>query len=120
MEISGRIVWAIAREELRLARGLRALTAIAFGAPMFGVFLTCLGIVDSFRGCSGNRESIMAAIVFSLAEAIIPTAAGLVIGIFAMALQRYLRSQVEALVFDMLWYRAEPTPASPQPAPASK
>lgn len=86
---------------------------------MVGVFGTCLGIVESFRGCSGNRESIMAAIVFSLAQAIIPTAAGLLIGIFSMAAQRYLRAQIEALVFDMIWYRAEPTPAPPQPARAS-
>ncbi len=80
---------------------------------MAGVFLTCLGIVESFVT---PHESIADGLAQYLAQAIIPTAAGLAIGIFAMTAQRYLRSQVDALVFEMLWYRAEPTPA---PAPAS-
>jgi len=42
-----------------------------------------------------------------LGEAIIPTAAGLAIGIFAMSAERYLRKQVEVLVHAMLWFQAQ-------------
>jgi biopolymer transport protein ExbB len=105
MEYCGRIVWAIAREELRLARGLRVLTAIAYSAPMAGILVTCFGIFGSFRGTVGNADEGRARVMWSLAEAVIPTAAGLLIGIFAMASQRYLRSEVTALVEEMLWYR---------------
>ena len=107
METSGRIVWAIAREEVRLARGLRALSAVSYGAPMAGVLLTCFGIVGSFKGVIGNPESIFARTAQDLSDAVIPTAVGLLIGILAMSAQRYLRTQIEAMVFDMLWYRAK-------------
>jgi len=107
MENTGRIVWAIAREEVRLARGLRALAAIAYAAPMAGVLLTCFGIVGSFRGGVGNAGSRLASTAFYLGEAIISTAAGLAIGIFAMSAERYLRKQVEVLVHAMLWFQAQ-------------
>ena len=107
MESSGRIVWAIAREKLRLTRGFHALTAIAYGAPAAGVLLTCFGIVGSFKPVIGNPDWIFVRTFYDLSAAIIPTAVGLFIGICSMMAQRYLRSQVEALVFEMIWYRAK-------------
>jgi len=107
MENTGRIVWAIAREEVRLARGLRAFTAIALGAPMAGVLATCFQFVEPYGGYVGSPDTKLEAFARHFAEAIIPTAAGLAISIFAMSAERYLRRQVESLVHEMLWFQAQ-------------
>ncbi len=98
---------AAASEHLRPKRRVDSLAAIATAAPFAGLFGTCIGIVSTFRGTSGNRDSIMAAICISLAEALIPTAAGLAIGLAALSFHRVLTAQHARL--------AIPAAAAPPP-----
>ena len=71
------------------------------------MLLTLLGIANSFRGTTGSGKDYYWIAAYYVSEAIIPTAAGLLIGIYAMIAQRYLSTRVEALRHEMLWYRAE-------------
>ena len=69
-------------EELR--QGLSVLDAIATTAPFVGLFGTAIGILDSFRGYAGSRSAFLAFIATNLAEALVPTAIGLLVAVFAM------------------------------------
>lgn len=69
------------REQLR--RGLTTVSAISKTAPLVGLFGTCIGILDSFRGHEGNKYEIIAFIATKLAEALVPTTVGLLIGVAA-------------------------------------
>jgi biopolymer transport protein ExbB/TolQ len=60
---------------------------------------TVFAIVNSFVGCGGEKSTCMAAVTLNLSNAIIPTAAGLLIATLASWGNRYLCVQLE--VFDM-------------------
>jgi biopolymer transport protein ExbB/TolQ len=81
----------------RLARRLNSLKIISSSAPFFGLLATVFGIVGSFRGGSGSRESLFFALVSCLTEAIVPTALGLAVGILAFASHRFLNVQRHSL-----------------------
>jgi biopolymer transport protein ExbB/TolQ len=69
-------------EELR--QGLSVLDAIATTAPLVGLFGTAIGILDSFRGYVGSKFAYLAFITTNLAEALVPTTAGLLVAVFVM------------------------------------
>ncbi|HJZ65802.1 MAG TPA: MotA/TolQ/ExbB proton channel family protein [Candidatus Acidoferrum sp.] len=75
----------IARNDLheQLKRGLNDLSAISRTAPFVGVFGTCIGILDSFRGYAGSKSGYIAFLAMNLAEALVPTTVGLLVGVVA-------------------------------------
>jgi biopolymer transport protein ExbB/TolQ len=75
----------IARNELheQLRRGLNSLSAISRTAPFVGLFGTCIGILDSFRGYAGDKYGYIAFLATNLAEALVPTTVGLLVGVVA-------------------------------------
>jgi biopolymer transport protein ExbB/TolQ len=76
----------IARNDLheRLRRGLNSLSAISRTAPFVGVFGTCIGILDSLsRGYAGSKSGHIAFLATNLAEALVPTTVGLLVGVLA-------------------------------------
>lgn len=85
----------------RMGRGRSSLAAIASSAFFVGIIGTVFAIVNSFTGVDGEKSAIMAAITWSLSQAIIPTAAGLLIAIFASVGNRYIGAQLEAFDFEM-------------------
>lgn len=85
-----------------LLRWVGALGAIAALEPLMGLLGTVLGLIEAFREVErlkvvGN-PSIVAAGVW---QALITTAAGLIIAIPAYAMYRYFRARVKGLVMDM-------------------
>jgi biopolymer transport protein ExbB/TolQ len=68
----------------QMRQGLSVLNAIATTAPLVGLFGTAIGILDFFRGYAGNKASYLAFIMTNLAEALVPTAMGLEVDVFAM------------------------------------
>lgn len=68
----------------KLAAGLGILDTIVTLAPMLGILGTVTGIIDSFNlmGASGSEDP--AGIASGIAEALITTAAGLVVSILAL------------------------------------
>jgi biopolymer transport protein ExbB/TolQ len=78
-------VACIARNDLheQLRRGLNSLSAISRTAPLVGLFGTCIGILDSFRGYVGSHSGYIAFLVTNFAEALVPTTVGLLVGVVA-------------------------------------
>ena len=83
----------------KMGRGRASLAGIAGSAPFVGILGTVFGISSSFGGVDGEKCTIMAALTENLAEAIVPTAVGLLIAIFATWCHSYIRGELE--VFDV-------------------
>jgi biopolymer transport protein ExbB/TolQ len=67
----------------QLRQGLSYLSAIAITAPLVGLFGTTIGILDSFGAYIGSRNGFIAFIAANLADALVPTATGLLVGVLA-------------------------------------
>jgi biopolymer transport protein ExbB len=71
-------------------------------APMVGLFGTVLGMIKSFTAVSGEMATSRSLLLSSgVAEALIATAAGLVIGIPAMAAFAFFRGRVQTMVSEL-------------------
>jgi biopolymer transport protein ExbB/biopolymer transport protein TolQ len=84
-----------------LRRGLNLLASVGSTAPLVGAFGTVLGIVDSFRGCSGARSTCMAYTAEGISDALLLTALSLILGILTMWCYRYLTSELETFDREM-------------------
>jgi len=93
----------IAKNEKRvqLRRGLNGLSAISITAPFVGLFGSCVGILDSFRGYAGNKYAYLVFVSTSLAQALVPIAVGLIVGVFAMWLLNYKSHRAAMFDADM-------------------
>lgn len=72
---------------------------VAVLAPMLGLFGTVVGILKSF-GSIATEPSPMRTMLLAggVSEALVATAAGLIVGIFAMAAYSFLRGRVNHLI----------------------
>ncbi len=101
-EIERAIQDAGRREATLLKKNLGLLAFLASIAPMLGLFGTVLGMIKSFdaiavQGQQGNIELVAAGI----AEALLTTAWGLMVGIPALGLYYYFRRKIELRVLEM-------------------
>jgi biopolymer transport protein TolQ len=69
-------------EELR--RGLSGTNSIAMTAPLVGLIGTTFGVFGAFGGYVGSSTGHLAMIATRLAEALVPTAVGLGVGVLAV------------------------------------
>jgi biopolymer transport protein ExbB len=90
---------AIVRQ--KMGRGRASLAAIASSAAFIGFFGTVVGIITSLRGLGTEQSTGMAYLAKYLCEAIVPTAWGILIAIFASWGHSYLCNQLEALGTEM-------------------
>jgi biopolymer transport protein ExbB len=78
------------------------LADIATLAPMLGLLGTVVGIINSFGVLAGNstqpRQMLLAA---GVGQALVATAAGLVVGIVAMAFYSIFRGKVASMISDL-------------------
>ncbi len=96
LELAGR------QEASLLSRWVGALGAIAALEPLMGLLGTVLGLIEAFREVEklkvvGN-PSVVASGVW---QALITTAAGLIIAIPTYAMYRYFRSRVSGMIMEM-------------------
>jgi biopolymer transport protein ExbB len=101
-EIQEALQLAGRKESSFLSRWVGALGAIAALEPLMGLLGTVLGLIEAFREVErlkvvGN-PSVVASGVW---QALITTAAGLIIAIPAYAFYRYFRSRVSDMVMEM-------------------
>jgi biopolymer transport protein ExbB len=119
---------ALARERVRYDARLPALATIGNNAPFVGLFGTVLGIVMAFNqlgkaGAAAANSYVMAAI----GEALVATAAGILVAIPAVAAYNFAKAhvasrvkQVDALMRMVLAsLRRLPAAAAPGAAPAA-
>ncbi len=90
------------REISALSHGLGALDTIITIAPLLGLFGTVTGMISAFHVIA-NKEGIgtPTAITGGVAEALVATAAGLVIAIFTLVCYNHLQERIKGLVAEI-------------------
>jgi biopolymer transport protein ExbB len=84
-----------------LERYLNTLGTIAAISPLLGLLGTVTGMIRTFSALTSGGASDPAALAGGISEALITTAAGLMVAIPALIGYRYLRGRVDALVVQM-------------------
>ncbi len=84
-----------------LERYLNALATIAAISPLLGLLGTVFGMVRTFNAISSAGVGNPASLAAGIGEALIATAAGLIVAIPSLIGYRYLRRRVDELVVDM-------------------
>jgi len=84
-----------------LERFLNTLGTIAGVSPLLGLLGTVTGIIRAFNALSSGTSVDPRALSGGIAEALVCTAAGLVVAIPSLIAFRYLRGRVDRLVIEM-------------------
>ncbi|MFV1951458.1 MAG: MotA/TolQ/ExbB proton channel family protein [Nitrospinota bacterium] len=101
LEIERAIEGAGQHEASLLSSNLRLLGAVAGLSPMLGLLGTVLGMIKAFDVISRSGTGNPGLVASGISEALITTAAGLVVGIPALAIYHYFRGKVDKFVFEM-------------------
>ncbi len=95
------------QEAVRLVRNLNILEIVAAVAPLLGLLGTVTGMIRVFSAISavglGDPEHLSGGI----SEAMVTTAAGLIIGIPALVGHHWLQGRADAIIFDLERYASE-------------
>jgi biopolymer transport protein ExbB/TolQ len=89
------IAGALGREKARYEGRLGFLATLASNAPYVGLFGTVLGIIRSFRDLASNMSEASSAVMSGIAEALVATAAGLLVAIPAVVAYNTFRGRVK-------------------------
>ncbi len=102
-QVEKRIVEAGLREAALLRKHLRTLSMIAAVAPLLGLLGTIFGMIKAFRTVSMTPEALgrTELLAGGIYEAMVTTAAGLVVAIPVVLAYHWLSSRVDRLVLDM-------------------
>ncbi len=100
-EIERAIEGAGQHEASLLTSNLRVLGAVANITPMIGLLGTVFGMIKAFHVISQSGTGNPGLVASGISEALITTAAGLLVGIPALALYHYFRGRIERFVFEM-------------------
>lgn len=92
---------ATIQEEQSLARGLRPLATIAQVAPMLGLLGTVTGMIISFGQISRFGTGDPSIVANGIGQALVTTAAGLIVAIPVIMGHAYLSSRVEAILVEI-------------------
>lgn len=94
---------AVGREEIyKMERRMDALDTVVMISPLLGILGTVTGIINSFNVMAALEGVAQASALSSgIAEALITTAAGLIIAIPTMALSSYLNGIINKQIADL-------------------
>jgi len=101
LEIERAIEAAGAREAAQMEANLRGLGVCANLAPLLGLLGTVTGMINAFNVISQSGTGNPHLVASGIAEALITTATGLIVGIPALALYHYFRGRVDRFIFQM-------------------
>ncbi len=101
LEIERAIEGAGAHEAGLLTSNLRGLGVLATIAPMFGFLGTVTGMINAFNVIAAAGPGNPSLVAKGIAEALITTAAGLLVGIPAFAAYHFLRGKADRLILEM-------------------
>lgn len=88
-------------ERLRLERYLGVLGTLGNIAPFIGLFGTVVGIIKAFRDLALSGGGGPAVVAKGIAEALVATAAGLMVAIPAVIIYNYFMRKVKAISVEM-------------------
>jgi biopolymer transport protein ExbB len=98
-EIERAVEDAGAREIRLLRRGGRLLAGTAYVAPLLGLLGTAIGMIQCFMGLgAGESPGRSEFLATGLYQALVPTAAGLAIGIAAAIVYQACQARIEGLI----------------------
>ncbi|QPJ60424.1 MAG: MotA/TolQ/ExbB proton channel family protein [Candidatus Nitronauta litoralis] len=100
-EIERAIEGAGQHEASLLTSNLRLLGAVANITPMLGLLGTVFGMIKAFNVISQSGTGNPGLVASGISEALITTAAGMLVGIPALALYHYFRGRIDSFVFEM-------------------
>ena len=100
-EIERAIEGAGQHEASLMNSNLRVLGAVANITPMMGLLGTVFGMIKAFNVISLSGTGSPGLVASGISEALITTAAGMVVGIPALALYHYFRGKIDRYVFEM-------------------
>ena len=100
-EIERAIEGAGQHEASLMNSNLRVLGAVANITPMMGLLGTVFGMIKAFNVISLSGTGNPGLVASGISEALITTAAGMVVGIPALALYHYFRGKIDRFVFEM-------------------
>ena len=89
------------RELMGLQRGLGALATIVGGAPLLGLLGTVLGMIQIFGVVATAGSNLAEGLAAGIAQALITTAAGLIIAIPALFVHSYLEARAVAILSEV-------------------
>ena len=84
-----------------LERYLNTLGTIAAIAPLLGLLGTVVGMIKVFAEIMAQGTGNASALAGGISEALITTAAGLMVAIPALAMHRYLTGRIDAIVINL-------------------
>lgn len=93
--------------EQELARGLRPLATVAQIAPLMGLLGTVTGMIIAFAEISQQGTGDPAALADGIGQALVTTAAGLIVAIPALIGQNVLSSRVDGILLEVERRREE-------------
>jgi biopolymer transport protein ExbB len=88
-------------ELFRMEKNLSILASIAGAAPMIGFFGTVTGMIQAFYNMASQQNVTPGVLAGGIYQALITTAVGLAVGIFAYIAYNLLVSNVEKVVYNM-------------------
>ncbi|MEW6654335.1 MAG: MotA/TolQ/ExbB proton channel family protein [Bacteroidota bacterium] len=89
------------QELVKLEKGVSILGTMGNIAPFIGLFGTVLGIIRSFEGLSVNEASSYLTVMGGIAEALIATAAGILVAVPSVIFYNYFVKQVKQSIPSM-------------------
>ncbi len=89
------------QEEQNLTRGLRPLAAIAQIAPMLGLLGTVTGMILAFSEIANQGTGNPSVLADGIGQALVTTAAGLIVAIPTVIGQNYLASRADAILMEI-------------------
>jgi biopolymer transport protein ExbB len=98
---------ATLEEEQQLTRGLRPLATIAQVAPLMGLLGTVTGMIIAFAEISRQGTGNPAALADGIGQALVTTAAGLIVAIPTLIGYNYLASRVDHMLLEIERRREE-------------
>jgi len=101
LEIERAIEAAGSHEATLLQANLRGLGVLANLTPMLGLLGTVMGMIKAFNVISESGAGNPGLVASGIAEALITTAAGLIVGIPTLAMYHFFRSRVDGFTYEM-------------------
>jgi len=91
------------REAVKLRKNMRALAVVASIAPLMGLLGTIFGMISAFQTVAVSGEALgkTELLAGGIYEAMITTAAGLLVGIPALLLHHWVSARVDKVVFEL-------------------
>jgi len=95
------------QEAIRLTRRLGVLETVAAVSPLLGLLGTVIGMIRVFSSVSQSGLGDPEVLSSGISEAMVTTAAGLIIGIPALVAYNWLNGRADRIIFDLEFYSSK-------------